>query len=127
MVNIFIFFLLASVLIHRIDFNYIRIAMKYFTSSLVVSLFALGSMAGIYQTHAQTVSSTQQQIQVPGYYQYSFGDYQITALLDGTNYLSKALFKNIPDAEVNQILKKYYVDHSKGIQTSVNAFLVNTA
>ncbi len=91
-----------------------------------MSLLALGTMAGISQTHAQTISSVPQQKQVPGYYQYSLGDYQITALLDGTNYLSKALFKNIPEAEVNQILKKYYVDQAKGIQTSVNAFLVNT-
>lgn len=101
--------------------------MKYFTSTLVMSLLALGSMAGISQTHAQSVSSTQQQKQVPGYYQHNFGDYQITALLDGTNYLSKALFKDIPAAQADQILKKYYVDQAKGIQTSVNAFLVNTA
>jgi glyoxylase-like metal-dependent hydrolase (beta-lactamase superfamily II) len=100
--------------------------MKKFTSSLVMSLLAVSSMVTISQTQAQPISSIQQQKQVPGYYQYSFGDYQITALLDGTNYLSKALFKNIPEAEVQQILKKYYVDQAKGIQTSVNAFLVNT-
>lgn len=99
--------------------------MKYFTSTLVMSLLALGSMTSISQTHAQTVSSTQQK-QVTGYYQHNFGDYQITALLDGTNYLSKALFKDIPAAQADQILKKYYVDQAKGIQTSVNAFLVNT-
>lgn len=113
-------------LIHRVDFNYIRIAMKYLSSYLVGSLLALGSLAGISPTHAQTPSTLEQQKQVPGYYQYSFGDYQITALLDGTNYLAKVLFKDIPEAEVNQILKKYYVDQSEGIQTSVNAFLVNT-
>ncbi len=78
--------------------------MKYFTSSLVVSLLALGSMTSISQTHAQIVSSTQQK-QVPGYYHHNFGDYQITALLDGTNYLSKALFKDIPAAQADQILK----------------------
>ena len=40
-------------LIHRVDFNYIRIAMKYLSSYLVGSLLALGSLAGISPTHAQ--------------------------------------------------------------------------
>lgn len=113
-------------LIHKIDFNYIRIAMKYLTVPLALSVFAFSSLVGVSPTHAQAPSSTlPQQKQVPGYYQHSFGDYQITALLDGSNYLSQTLFKNLPAAEINQILKKYYIHHSHGIQTSVNAFLVN--
>lgn len=64
--------------------------------------------------------------QVAGYYQYQFGDHQITALLDGTNYLSPSLFKGLTEAESSEILKKYYAVNEKGIQTSVNAFLVNS-
>lgn len=71
-------------------------------------------------------ASIQHQKQVAGFYQHQLGNVQITALLDGTNYLSPALFKGIPAAEVIQILKKYYADQAKGVQTSVNAFLVNT-
>ena len=67
-----------------------------------------------------------QQKQVVGYYQHQFGPYQITALLDGTNYLNRSQFKGAADQEVSEILKKYYADQAKGIQTSVNAFLVNT-
>lgn len=68
----------------------------------------------------------QQQKQIAGYYQYQTGDVQITALLDGTNFMSPTLFKNLPEKEVHDILKKYYADQAKGIQTSINAFLVNT-
>ena len=68
----------------------------------------------------------EQQKQVSGYYQYQAGDVQITALLDGTNFMSPSLFKDIPQQQVHEILKKYYADQEKGIQTSVNSFLVNT-
>lgn len=67
-----------------------------------------------------------QQKQVSGYYQYQASDVQITALLDGTNFMSPKLFQNIPEKEVHEILKKYAADQAKGVQTSINAFLVNT-
>lgn len=35
------------------------------------------------------------QKQVSGYYQYQADDVQITALLDGTNFMSPTLFKDI--------------------------------
>ena len=68
----------------------------------------------------------EQHKQVSGYYQYQAGDVQITALLDGTNFMSPKLFQNLPEKEVHEILKKYAADQAKGVQTSVNAFLVNT-
>ena len=71
-------------------------------------------------------SAVPQQKQVSGYYQYQAGDVQITALLDGTNFMSPKLFQNTPEKEVHEILKKYAADQAKGVQTSVNAFLVNT-
>jgi flavorubredoxin len=40
--------------------------------------------------------------------------------------MSPNLFKDISQQQVQQILKKYYADQEKGVQTSVNAFLVNT-
>ncbi len=64
--------------------------------------------------------------QVPGYYHQTFGEYRITALLDGTNYISACLFKDLGAKQTQQILQKYYVDQAKGIQTSVNAFLIKT-
>ena len=68
----------------------------------------------------------EQQKQVSGFYQHQVGNTQITALLDGTNFMSPKLFQNLPEKEVHAILKKYAADQAKGVQTSVNAFLVNT-
>lgn len=68
----------------------------------------------------------QSQKQVAGYYHHQIGNTQITALLDGTNYLNPSMFKGLSDTEKSNILKKYYADQAKGIQTSVNAFLINT-
>lgn len=75
-------------------------------------------------TTSQTVIN--QQPQVAGYYQHQVGNTQITALLDGTNFMSPTLFKDISQDKVQEILKKYHADQAKGVQTSINAFLVNT-
>ncbi|OFW44812.1 MAG: hydrolase [Acinetobacter sp. GWC1_38_13] len=80
-------------------------------------------------THAETSKTLpiiEQQKQVAGFYQHQVGDVQITALLDGTNFMSPNLFKDISQQQVQEILKKYYADQDKGVQTSINAFLVNT-
>ena len=100
--------------------------MKTLHHKIAMTAFALCSLVAMPQTQAAETKSIPHQKQVAGFYQYQFGNDQITALLDGTNYLSPALFKDIPKTEVTQILKKYYADQAKGIQTSVNAFLVNT-
>ncbi|MDH1406720.1 MBL fold metallo-hydrolase [Acinetobacter johnsonii] len=88
----------------------------------ILSSFPLMSHAEI----SKTLPIIEQQKQVAGYYQHQVGDVQITALLDGTNFMSPSLFKDISQQQVQQILKKYYADQDKGVQTSVNAFLVNT-
>ena len=54
------------------------------------------------------VEPTKTNPQVAGYYQYQADDVQITALLDGTNFMSPSLFKDIPQQQVHEILKKYY-------------------
>ena len=64
--------------------------------------------------------------QVAGYYHQKLGGYTVTALLDGTNYLKPELFKGLSVAEQRQILQKYAAVNDKGVQTSVNAFAINT-
>ena len=78
-------------------------------------------------THALEPVTVNAPPQVAGYYHHAFGNTQITALLDGTNFLNPALFKDIDDAKKAEILKKYHADHAQGIQTSINAFLINTS
>jgi glyoxylase-like metal-dependent hydrolase (beta-lactamase superfamily II) len=87
--------------------------------ALALSTLALNSQAA-----EPTTIPTQKQ--VAGYYHHQIGNTQITALLDGTNYLNPALFKGVSDSEKTDILKKYAAISDKGIQTSVNAFLINT-
>lgn len=77
-------------------------------------------------TQAAEPTTIPAQKQVAGYYHHQFGNTQITALLDGTLYLNPSMFKSLSDAEKMDILKKYYADQAQGIQTSVNAFLINT-
>jgi 23S rRNA A1618 N6-methylase RlmF len=59
-------------------------------------------------THAETTKTSlaiEQQKQAAGFYQYQSGETQITALLDGTNFMSPTLFKDIPQKQVHEILK----------------------
>lgn len=85
---------------------------------------ALSTTAFTTQAVKPTTIPTQKQ--VPGYYHHQIGNTQITALLDGTNYLNPSMFKSLSNSEKTEILKKYAAVNDKGIQTSVNAFLINT-
>ncbi|MGX5699399.1 MBL fold metallo-hydrolase [Acinetobacter kookii] len=86
--------------------------------------FALSSTA--LTTQAAETTTIPAQKQVAGYYHHQMGNTQITALLDGTNYLNPFMFKGLSDSEKTDILKKYAAINDKGVQTSVNAFLINT-
>lgn len=99
--------------------------MKKSILAITVSILLLTSLSSFAET-SKTLPIIEQQKQVSGYYQYQAGEVQITALLDGTNFMSPKLFQNTPEKEVHEILKKYSADQAKGVQTSVNAFLVNT-
>ena len=63
--------------------------------------------------------------QAPGFYRMPLGDFEITALSDGTVKLpmGKLLVDSRP-GEVNQALQRSYL--SESVDTSVNAYLVNT-
>lgn len=86
--------------------------------ALALSITALTTQA------AEPTIQTQKQ--VAGYYHHQIGNTQITALLDGTNYLPPSMFKGLSNAEKTEILKKYSAVNEKGIQTSINAFIINT-
>ncbi|MEG0482314.1 MAG: MBL fold metallo-hydrolase [Acinetobacter sp.] len=96
--------------------------------NLLTLSISLLCFAPIIAQAENTTSQTaiDQQPQVAGFYQHKVGNTQITALLDGTNFMSPTLFQNTPQDQVHKILKKYHADQAKGVQTSINAFLVNT-
>ena len=64
------------------------------------------------------------QTQVPGYYRFALGGFQITALYDGPTNLDAGLFKNAPRAEIQKQLARFFID-GPALQTAVNAFLVS--
>lgn len=93
---------------------------------LIASALLCSSFVSLPTFATSPPAPIEQQKQVAGYYQYLSGQIQITALLDGTNYISPSLFKGLSEQQIHASLKKYYADQAKGVQTSVNAFLVNT-
>ncbi len=63
--------------------------------------------------------------QAPSFYRLKLGDYEVTALSDGTVKLPMAkIYKNIKEADAETYLEGHF--QAGDSETSVNAFLVNT-
>ena len=91
------------------------------TSLLALAAFAaLAPIAPLAQAGAPMVKT-----QAPGYYRMMLGDFEITALSDGTVDLQpKQLLTNTTQAAVGKLLERNF---SKDVvPTSVNAYLINT-
>ncbi|GAA4026312.1 MBL fold metallo-hydrolase [Actimicrobium antarcticum] len=73
----------------------------------------------------QAAATPQVKTQVPGFYRMALGDIEVTALYDGYIELDQSLFKNATPKEVQKLLANAFVN-KKGIQTAVNAYLINT-
>ncbi|WP_339846584.1 MBL fold metallo-hydrolase [uncultured Halopseudomonas sp.] len=67
-----------------------------------------------------------QQDQVPGYYRMSLGEFEVTALYDGYVDLDPALLKGIDADNLQSLFTRMFVSADDGVQTAVNAYLVNT-
>ena len=73
---------------------------------------------------AASAAAPQMRTQAPGFYRAMLGDFEITALSDGTVDLDVAKLLAEPAAKTDAALSRAFV---KGpLETSVNAFLVNT-
>lgn len=107
--------------------------MKNLTGKLAVSAFLSTSILLTHSSYAKTdnqqykVSPAIASDQVAGFYRQALGDFQITALYDGDAKLPlRQYFQGQSTEKMSTLLKGYYIDPSKAIQTSVNAFLINT-
>ena len=84
--------------------------------------------AGLIALLAASVSlgaAPQLKTQAPGYYRMMLGDFEITALSDGTNALPvSTLLQHVEPAELKKLLASAYL--ADPIETSFNAYLVNT-
>ncbi len=63
--------------------------------------------------------------QAPGFYRTMIGDFEVTAISDGTVKLPvKTLLTNIKPAAIDKALKRAYLPEQ--VETSVNTYLINT-
>src|SRR5690242_10500577 len=87
-------------------------------------LFALVLASALLSTATQAVAPMSKG-QAPGFYQMMLGDFEVTALSDGTADLPVGkLLTHVTPAKVAADLKRVYLKDP--VQTSVNAYLINT-
>ena len=63
--------------------------------------------------------------QVPGYYRTTVGQFEVTALFDGTFDFHPDLLKNMDRQAIDKALSHHY-GRATGIQSAINAYLVHT-
>lgn len=67
-----------------------------------------------------------QKTQVPGYYRYADGAFEVTAIYDGSADLDIQLLKGMKADQIQELLARMFVEPRTVLQTAVNAYLVNT-
>jgi len=92
-------------------------------AAAVISCTALTALTPL---SASAAPVAKQQTQVPGYYRMALGDFEVTALYDGYIDLDNKLLKGASAEDVQSLLTKMFIDSSNGVQTAVNAYLINT-
>lgn len=92
--------------------------MKDVLSALALAAAALGAAPAL-------AEAPQVKTQAPGYYRHMLGDFEVTALLDGTAQLPiTKLLTNIKPDQALLLLKRGFLKET--VETSVNGYLVNT-
>ncbi|MBD2816579.1 MBL fold metallo-hydrolase [Xenorhabdus sp. Flor] len=97
-------------------------------SYLAITLALAGIMTTSTMSTASTKFSEQQPVnQVPGYYHYLVGDFTVTAVYDGYIDLSPSLLKGLDEKNIQALIARMFqIENKEGIQTAINAYLVNT-
>jgi len=97
---------------------------RLFHVTALTAAIALGSAALVVAPTSASAAAPQLRTQAPGFYRTMLGDFEITALSDGTIALDVAKLLAEPAAKTDAALAKAFV-HGP-LETSVNAYLVNT-
>ncbi|NSL54705.1 MBL fold metallo-hydrolase [Uliginosibacterium aquaticum] len=92
--------------------------------SVALALASLG--AGMSAAPALAAPPAQLKTQVPGFYRYAVGDFEVTALYDGYVDLDSKLLKGMRAQQIQSLMARMFMQDSKGVQTAVNAYLVHT-
>jgi glyoxylase-like metal-dependent hydrolase (beta-lactamase superfamily II) len=101
--------------------------LKSLKSAVAMSLLAAGIALAPAAPLVSTALAAAPQIktQAPGYYRMMLGDFEVTALSDGTVKLPvKDLLTNTTPAKVDAALKRAAIAYP--VETSVNGYLINT-
>lgn len=93
---------------------------------LALTIAGSGLIATVQPAAANISTPAQQKIQVPGYYRMQLGDFEITALYDGYVKIDNKLLKGISAKDAKTLMDKMFIDSNNGVQTAVNAYLINT-
>jgi len=98
------------------------------SATLLAAAMAIGLPATATDARAQAPAQapTQLKTQVPGYYRMMVGQFEVTALYDGYIDLDPKILKYTSAREVQSLLARMFVEATPGMQTAVNAYLVNT-
>jgi len=91
----------------------------------LIHFIMFGSIAFFAFTHVVYAEAPMVKTQVPGYYRMQLGQFEMTALYDGRIELDTQLLKNVQPADLDCLLKRFFVGNPK-MATSVNAYLINT-
>jgi glyoxylase-like metal-dependent hydrolase (beta-lactamase superfamily II) len=92
--------------------------------ALVAAAFALGASALSTAPVTALAAAPMVKTQAPGYYRFMLGDFEVTALSDGTVDLAADKILKAPPAKIKQALAQSYL--GEPVETSVNGYLVNT-
>lgn len=94
------------------------------TSSAMLALSLTFAGAFVAVAPAQADAPMQRQ-QVPGFYRTMIGDYEVTALHDGSGSIDSSLLHGDP-ALIQSLLARSFQDDPKNVSATVQAYLVNT-
>ena len=97
---------------------------RFFRLSVLSAAIAFGGAALVAAPSVASAAAPQVRTQAPGFYRAMLGDFEITALSDGTVDLDVAKLLAEPAAKTNAALARAFI--KAPVETSVNAFLVNT-
>src|SRR5450631_1189751 len=87
--------------------------------------FSVAAGLGMLGPFGASADAPQVKAQAPGYYRMMLGDFEVTALSDGTAGLPVSkLLTNTTPAKVQKALARWYL--KEPVETSVNGYLVNT-
>jgi len=97
---------------------------RLFQLSVLSAAIAFGGGALLVAAPAAQAAAPQVRTQAPGFHRALLGDFEITALSDGTLDLDVTKLLHEPAAKTDAALARDFV--KSPLETSVNAFLVNT-